>query len=128
MRICALPCTTQLAVQSHRSVDERVEVNNTCLWQVEVLKGIHLSATRCTNILRLVLGLYFLRQLVQILRDTYFSIIPHETTDVSTEKQLGICVVYFNEKIVRPVTRIFDTVAVEQSTAVGHYEAIKSSL
>ena len=47
----------------------------------------------------------------------HFTITPDETTDVSTEKQLGICVVYFNEKPVRPVTRFFDMVVVEQSTA-----------
>ena len=69
-----------------------------------------------------------MRQFVQILRDTYFSIIPDETTDVSTGKQFGICVVYFNEKTVRPVTRFFNMVAVEQLTAAGLYEVTKSSL
>ena len=73
--------------------------------EVEVLKGIHLSTTRCTNILRQGLGLHFSKELVQILRDTYFSVIPDETTDVSTDKQLGICVVYFDELTVQPVTR-----------------------
>ena len=95
--------------------------------EVEVLKGIHLSTTRCTNILRQGLGLYFSKELVQILRDTYFSIIPDETTDVATEKQLGICVLYFDELTVQPVTRFFDMVEVETATAVGFYNAIKSS-
>ena len=95
--------------------------------EAEVLKGIHLSTTRYTNILRQGLGLYFSKELVQILRDTYFSIIPDETTDVATEKQLGICVVYFDELTVQPVTRFFDMVEVETATAVGLYNAIKSS-
>ena len=95
--------------------------------EVEVTKGIHLSTTRCTNILRQGLGLYFSKELVQILRDTFFSIIPDETTDVSTEKQLGIRVVYFDEVAVQPVTRVFDMVEVETATAVDLYNAIKSS-
>jgi hypothetical protein len=95
--------------------------------EVDVLKGIHLSATKCTNILRQGLGLYFSKHLVEILRETYFSIIPDETTDVSTEKQLGICVSYFDEKSVRSVTRFFDMVEVENCTATGLYKAIKDS-
>ncbi len=95
--------------------------------EVDVLKGIHLSATKCTNILRQGLGLYFSKHLVKILRETYFSIIPDETTDVSTEKQLGICVSYFDEKSVRSVTRFFDMVEVENCTATGLYKAIKGS-
>ena len=55
------------------------------LLKKDVLKGIHLSATKCTNILRQGLS----KQLVDILRETYFSIIP-------------------DEKSVRSVTRFFD--------------------
>ena len=93
---------------------------------IEVLKSIHLSTTRCTNILQQGLGLYFSKELVQILRDTYFSN-PDETTDVSTEKQLGICVMYFDEPTVQPVTRFLDMMEVETATAVGLYHAIKTS-
>ena len=78
-------------------------------------------------IIRQGLGLYFTKDLVEILRASYFSIIPDETTDVSTEKQLGICVAYFNEKTMEPVTRFFDMVSVEDSTANGLYGAIKNA-
>ena len=72
--------------------------------------------------------MYFTKDLVEILRASYFSIvIPDETTDVSTEKQLGICVAYFNEKTMEPVTRFFDMVSVEDSTANGLYGAIKNA-
>jgi hypothetical protein len=79
---------------------------------VEILKGMHLSATRCTNVIRQCVELYFQKELVEILRKSYFSIIPDETTDVSTEKQLGICVVYFDESNENIVTRFFDMVSV----------------
>ena len=97
--------------------------------EVEILKGIHLSSTRCTNIIRQGVGLYFQMELVEILRKSksYFSIIPDETTDVSTEKQLGICVVYFDESDMKIVTRFFDMVSVVDSTANGLYQAIKNA-
>ncbi|CAB4041371.1 Hypothetical predicted protein [Paramuricea clavata] len=66
-------------------------------------------------------------ELVEILRKSksYFSIIPDETTDVSTEKQLGICVVYFDESDMKIVTRFFDMVSVVDSTANRLYQAIR---
>ena len=92
-----------------------------------MLNSIQLSATRCTNIIRQGLGLFFEKELVEILRKSYFSVIPDETMDVSTEKQLGICVVYFDEKNVETVTRFFDMVSVTDSTANGLYDAIKKA-
>ena len=67
-------------------------------------------------------------ELTKILRKSYFSIIPDETTDVSTEKQLGICVIYFDENDMKIVTRFFDIVSVVDSTANGLYQAIKNAL
>ena len=69
-------------------------------------------------------------ELVKISRKTYFSIIPDETTDVSTEKQLGICVVYceqLDKNDLKIVTRFFNMVSVLNSTANGLYHAIKTA-
>ena len=35
--------------------------------EVKILKGMHLSATQCTNIIRQGVGLYFQKELVEIL-------------------------------------------------------------
>lgn len=69
----------------------------------------------------------FSTSLVKLLRETYFIITPDETTDVFMEKQLGICVAYFEEKSVRRVIRFFDIVEVNDCTATGLYKAIKGS-
>lgn len=68
-----------------------------------------MSATKCTNVIRHCLGYRFSRELVS----TQFSIIPDETTDVSSEKQLAICVVYFDCEIYEVVTSFSDIVVVE---------------
>lgn len=63
-----------------------------------ILTQLKVSDTKCTFIVRQDLGLYFAEELVKKLRGTKFSIIPDETTDVSTEKQLGIVVLYCNDE------------------------------
>ena len=53
----------------------------------------------------------------------------NEISKAMAEKQLRICVMYFEEptSTVQPVTRFLDMVEVETVTAVGLYNAIKSS-
>lgn len=60
----------------------------------DVLHKLKMSDTKCTNIIRQGLGFRFSKQLVDRLKVTKFSIIPDETTDVSSDKQLAVCVVY----------------------------------
>ncbi len=64
-----------------------------------------MAATKCTNVIRQGTGLYHGKQLVDILRRKKFSMIPDETTDISSEKQLGICVMYVDEDTLTPITR-----------------------
>ena len=92
------------------------------------LAQIKLSDTKCVNIVRQGIGLYFAEELVLKLRNTKFSIIPDETTDVSTEKQLGIIVVFWDDENMEIIVRFFDLVPVHCSTAKGLYSAIKNSL
>ena len=62
-----------------------------------------MGATKCTNVIRQGVGLYYAKELTEILRHKRFSIIPDETTDVSSE-QLGVCVMYVDEKDLTPNT------------------------
>lgn len=71
--------------------------------------------------------MYFAKELVETLRATRFSIIQDGTIDVSSEKQLRICVMYVNEADFTPVTRFFDMVSVQDKGAEGIYKAIKNA-
>ena len=46
-----------------------------------------MAATKCSNVIRQCVGLYYAKELTEILRHKRFSIIPDETTVVSSEKQ-----------------------------------------
>eukprot|EP00794_Sanderia_malayensis_P011694 gene11694-12910_t len=91
------------------------------------LKEMHMAATKCTNVIRQATGLYHTKQLVDILRSHKFSIIPDETTDISSEKQLGICIMYMDEEEFTPVTRFFDMISVDDGGAMGLHKAIKQA-
>ena len=62
------------------------------------------------------------------LRETKFSVIPDETTDVATEKQLGIVARHFDSEKMDIVTCFLDPISVENNTDTGLYGAIKETL
>ncbi len=72
------------------------------------------------------IGLHYAQELIDILHRKRFSIIPDETTDVSSEKQLAVCVMYVDETDLLPVTRFLDIVEVDNSGANGLYQAIRA--
>ena len=83
---------------------------------------MRLRATKCTNI-----RLFHAKELVEILRQKKFSIIPDETTDVSTAKQLAMCVMYVNDDL-KPVNRFLVIVEASDTGAKGLYQTMKMSL
>ena len=75
--------------------------------ETNCLRQIEIGATKCTNVIRQGIGLHYAQELINILRRKRFSIIPDETTDVSSEKQLAVCVMYVDETDLLPVTRFW---------------------
>ncbi|CAB4034933.1 zinc finger MYM-type 1-like [Paramuricea clavata] len=94
--------------------------------ETNCLRKIEIGATKCTNVIRQGIGLHYAQELIDILRRMRYSIIPDETTDVSSEKQLAVCVMYVDETDLLPVTRFLDIVEVDNSGANGLYQAIRA--
>ena len=91
------------------------------------LKEMHMAATKCSNVIRQATGLYHTKQLVEILQNHKLSIIADETTDISSEKHLGICIMYVDEVEFTPVTRFFDMISIEDGGAMGLHKAIRQA-
>lgn len=91
------------------------------------LREMTLGTTKCTNIIRQGIGLHYAKDLIEILREKRFSIIPDETTDVSTAKQLAMCVMYVDDDL-KPVNRFLDIVEANDSGAKGLYQSMKIAL
>lgn len=94
--------------------------------EADTLHQLKMSATKYTNIIRQGLGYKYSKSLIDTLKTTLFSIIPDETTDVSSEKQLALCVVYFDYDSFEVVIPFFDMVVVEKCDAQSLYTASKS--
>lgn len=71
------------------------------------MRQLKMSATKCTHVIRQGLGYRFSIQLVNRLKNTHFSIIPDETTNVGWEKQVAISVVQFDHETYEVVTSFF---------------------
>lgn len=93
----------------------------------EKLQNLKMSSTKCTNIIRQGLGFHFSKDLVDKLKVTKFSVIPDESTDVSSEKQLAICVMYYDYDSHEVVTSFFDIVKIKKCDAESLYAALKTS-
>lgn len=125
-RVCGFIAENNLPFSLANSVIDLVKAlcpSNSA--EKDSLQKMSMSRTKCVNIARQGLGFNFSKSLVEILKTTMFSIIPDETTDISSEKQLALCVVYFDYEKMEPVTSFFDMAVVEKCDAQSLYDAIK---
>lgn len=52
--------------------------------------------TKCGNIIKNVLASYFVQELRNDIRNSPFSILIDESTDISTDKYLGCTILYYS--------------------------------
>ena len=88
---------------------------------------MQLHATKCTNIIRQGTGLYFATELIKKLKVAKFSVIIDKTTDVATEKQLGIVVIFCDNDSLNIKTEFFDLLPTHDGSADGIYSSLKQS-
>lgn len=83
LKIAGLLATNNLAF---RLVDELIPVLKSSFQDPDVVKDINLHRTKATGLIKNVLGPSFSCELYDILKNTVFSIIIDETTNISTKK------------------------------------------
>ena len=83
---------------------------------------------KTTNIIRQLLRFQFLKNTVHILRDTKFSIIIDETTDVSTKSQLAIIGSLFDDTKHEVHSVLIDLLEISDGRAVTISDSIVASL
>lgn len=59
---------------------------------------IRLHRTKCTALIKNVIAPSLLLDLIKDVGDSAFSVIVDESTDISTEKLLSICIKYYSKK------------------------------
>ena len=78
---------------SIRSMDDLGEII-----QQEFPNSIQMHRTKCSALIRKVLGPYFMAELKNDLKDSIFSLMVDESTDVSTTKLFACSVRYYSER------------------------------
>jgi hypothetical protein len=88
-----------------------------CFPDSNVAKELSCSRTKTTDIIKNVIGPYVRKNIASHLRESKFSIIIDETTDVSTKQSLVIAVRFFNDKLNKVNDCHFALVVVNSATA-----------
>lgn len=92
----------------------------------KVCQDIQLGRTKCTEMIKNVVGKYEINLLVEDLRDTSFSVLVDETTDISSKKCMCVLVRYVKQ--FRVVTQLLELVQLNASdcSAVGLFNHFKN--
>lgn len=64
----------------------------------EAAKGIKMHRTKCSEIIKNILGPYFNNELLSDIGDGKYSLLLDESNDVSVNKLLGIVIIYYSYK------------------------------
>lgn len=88
------------------------------------LKNLKLHRTKCSMLIKNVLGPSMLEDLIEEIGDSPFSIIIDESTDLSTQKVLCIMVRFFSHKTKQVVTTFYRVIKVIDCDAKSLHELI----
>lgn len=112
------------AVRSIDHLGEMVKI----LGAKSQLESVRIHRTKCSQLLKNVISPAILTALVQDIGDKAYSLILDESTDVSVQKYLALCVRYFSEKQKAMVTDFLGIVNVIYTDAESLYAHITSYL
>jgi hypothetical protein len=90
--------------------------------------SIKLHRTKCSLLIKKVIAPSLLENLLNDLKDSPYSLIVDESTDVATVKYLCICVRYFSRKEQKIVVYFLGLIEIEQATAKCLYTKLTDFL
>ncbi|XP_072387158.1 uncharacterized protein [Diabrotica undecimpunctata] len=85
---------------------------------------IKLHRTKCSALIKEVIAPSLMFELIKDVGDSPFSIIVDESTDVSTEKLLCVCIKYYSQNKNEIITQFLTFIAVKQATAENLFTCI----
>lgn len=93
-----------------------------------ILENVKLHRTKCMKLLKNVVSQSLFEELIEDLKDTKYSILIDESTDVSVTKLLCICVKYFSKKDNRVQTSFLGLFPVISTTGANLFSVIQDFL
>lgn len=120
-----------LFVAAHCSVlscDHLGELCHTYFKESEAALNMKLHRSKCTAIIKNVLGPHFDDSLRESIGDGYYSILIDESTDISVLKFLGITIIYFDANSKKIISTYLSLVEMNACDADAIVNAIKNTL
>lgn len=89
---------------------------------------ISLHRTKCTALIKNVIGPYFFESLIKDVGNTYYSLLIDESTDITVNKMLGIVIRYYSLENMRIVSTFLGLIEIEDGPAECIVRAMKNML
>ncbi|XP_057331417.1 uncharacterized protein LOC130671506 [Microplitis mediator] len=113
---------------SVKTVDHMVDILPKLDPSSDTLARLKLHRTKCTTLIKNVLGPCILDQLIEEIGDSLYSIIIDESTDTSTQKTLCVMLRFFSVPKKEVVTTFYRLIKIVDCDAKSVHQAIKSQL
>ena len=111
---------------SIRSIDHLTDLVKSYLPSASPYETICLHRTKCTCIIKRVISPSLFQSLVKDLKNTPFTIMVDESTDVACTKHLCICIKYFNSRSNKITSQFLGLIPVIDTNADALYEHVKA--
>lgn len=116
-------CHTAIATSDHL-VDMCKNVVNDSL----VMPKVKMHRSKCSGIIKNVLGQHFEEELVRDIGNRKFSLLLDESNDISVNKLLGIAIVYYSNMYKKVIYTFLSLVLLEKCDALAIVNALKNEL
>ncbi|CAL1292739.1 unnamed protein product [Larinioides sclopetarius] len=93
-----------------------------------VLEKLKLHHTKCSRLISEVISVALKSELRDELRGKNYSILMDETTDISSEKKVCLCIKYFSEKKQFMENKFLGLISVTETTGEALFDAMKTLL
>ena len=115
-----------LCHSSIRSIDHLTDFVKSYLPSPSPSESIRLHRTKCTCIIKRVISLSLFQSLAKGLKNTPFTIMVDESTDVACTKHLRICIKYLNLRSNEITSQFLGLIPVIDTTADALYQHVKA--
>lgn len=109
---------------SYKAVDHLSNLLKKKVTDSKLIKNVNLSRTKARGVITNVIGETHKENLAEKLKNSKFSVLVDESTDIATVKQMCIIVRFFDDKRLMIETYFWELVSIESGTAESIFNAI----
>ncbi|XP_025996408.2 uncharacterized protein LOC113005286 [Solenopsis invicta] len=121
-------CLFIAAHTSIRTIDHLNDIYKISFSGINSADYLQLHRTKCSNIIKNVIGPYFIEKLREDIGSSSYSLIIDESTDISVQKYLGIVIIYYSENANKIIYTFLDLVPLISCDADSLVDCIKATL